>query len=320
MSFPSVLQSTQTTYFTIGNRTYFVTFHLQDSSIVYGATIFKGKLPMSSQQINDHFQTSKERYQKFPVKTTFTKEKQWFTHKITRTSIQNMINSKRFQKRLVSLFCLHGVRHRPNGHKSLKQSEYQQRLYNIQKLINRQLAQKQSTLGKYKSKENTIQDIRLTEVETQKIENDDPYFMVFEETKRTIHIVYQRLPNGNTAYGACVFHPQHEADYLKYNLDDHLNTAYQRMKHYPVFANIPSSMKYSTRSTYISEFDKLAISKLRKAVGKYGVRNRSTNGRKPDYISPHIINTQFHIATKKLNREKGLIQDDMARWKQVRTL
>jgi len=328
MSFPSVLQSNKSIQFTLGNRTYFVTFHLQDSykkeqgfSIVYGATIFKGELPMSNQLIYDHFQTSKERYQKFPVKAIFNNEyEQWLTLKNTRASIKNLIYSKRFKTRLVSLFCQHGVRHRPNGQKSLKQTQYLKRLSFIKKITNRHLAHKQSTMGKYKYNETTISYIELTLDQTKKIQTNYPYFIVFEEAKRIIHIVYHRFPNGNTVYGACVFHPQNQSDYLKYDSDEHINTAHQRMKLYPVVTNIPSSMQYATRSTYISEFDKLAITKLRKAIGKYGVRNRSKNGRSPDFISPHIINTQFHIINKQLNRQKGLIQREIAQWKLVRTL
>ena len=336
--------------FRIGNRFYFVVYHfngnVENMWINYGACVLKNN-GMNNYTENDfekHFQTATNRYYRFPVTTPFNSNlnQKWFPKYTTRSSILKTTTSKKFQKYLVKLFCQNGVRNRENGIKSIKQSEFQQRIATISKLKHRALAKKQTNISKFNKthseKKYRIQD-DFSEQDIENLQNTKPYSTILIEKKRIIHIVYQHLSNGKTKYGACIYRPNtqqqlktlqkivessdkhclvnHDSlDTINYDQYGHLITAFHRMNQYGVKITLPSSMRYNTRSNYINDYDQKAYKFLRKAIGKYGVRSRTGVGiKQPNFINKHYINNTYSIQLKKLNREYNTTLKDFSVWK-----
>ena len=326
----SILTSTSKMFFTQGQRTYFVVYHFNGSVeqliIHYGACVLRAKegamINLTERAISDHFDTAHARYSLFPVECLFTKSnEEWFPRYITRHSLQKITSSKAFTKRLVNLFCNNGVRYRPNGITSLRKAEYTNKIHMINRQLGRVLNTKQTELGNFNKnhpKHSTprIQD-DFTQDEIARLTDTAEGYVVFHENHRIIHIVYTRLFSGKTIYGACFFRPSSEEEIASYNVDNHLSTAYQRMLNYGIKTNIPSSMRYNTRSTLISEHDTTAWKMLRKAVAKYGVRARG-NG-ESNFLTPHLITTAYSTTTKNLNREKGEVCRTFSNWAKTKT-
>ena len=91
------------------------------------------------------------------------------------------------------------------------------------------------------------------------------------------------------------------------------------MLNYGIKTNIPSSMRYNTRSTLISEHDTTAWKMIRKAVAKYGVRARGKGNGESNFLTPHLITTAYSSTTKNLNREKGEVCRRFSNWKKIKT-
>lgn len=324
MSLPTIFKDVKQFYFKKGKRIYFVIFQLseqnQQTYITYGTTILSNNPSPSNNLIQEHQKTAHNRYTKFPVIAPFNIPNQQSIQKshITRNRFQKFINGTSFTKHLIRIFCQYGVRNRPSGKKFLRESEYLLSLSVLNKKLNQNRFKKESNLSKYKTTQ-PMQRIQLTTHQTNKISKTQPYYIVFYEQKRYIHVVYHRFQDGTTIYGACIFCPNNIKDFSKYDMNLHINTAFLRMTHYPVIVNIPSSMRYSTRSTDISQYDTRAIRKLRKSIGKYGVRDRSTvfTQRTPDFLSPHIINNKFHIYKKNIHREIASVKNNYSTWRQT---
>ena len=322
---PSILTSTSEVFFTQGHRTYFVVYHFDGSveqlTIHYGACVLRSKEgnthDLTERAISDHFNTAKSRYTRFPVECLFTKSTEnWFPGYITRHSLQKITSSKAFSHRLVNIFCSNGVRYRPNGITSLQQAEYTHKINMLNRQLGRVLNTKQTELcnfNKNHPKHSTprIQD-DFTQDEIARLADTVEGYAIFTETQRLIHVVYSRLSNGKTIYGACVFRPSSEEEIDSYNQYDHLSTAYRRMIDYGVKTTISSSMRYNTRSTLIREHDTTAWKMLRKAVAKYGVRARG-NG-ESNFLTPHLIHTTYSTTTKNINREKGEVCRSFSNW------
>ena len=322
----SILTSTSEVFFTQGHRTYFVVYHFDGSdeelTIHYGACVLRAKegdmVNLTERAISDHFDTAHARYSRFPVEGLFTKSnEQWFPRYITRHSLQKIASSKSFTRRLVNIFCNNGVRYRPNGITSLRKAEYTNKIHMIDRQLGRVLNTKQTELGNFNKnhpKHSTprIQD-DFTQDEITHLADTAEGYAVFQENLRIIHVVYSRLSNGKTIYGACFFRPSSEEEIASYNVHNHLSTAYRRMLNYGIKTTIPSSMKYNTRSTLISEHDTTAWKMLRKAVAKYGVRARG-NG-ESNFLTPHLITNAYYTTTKNLNKEKGEVCCSFSNWK-----
>jgi hypothetical protein len=334
---PPILTKSNQLGFIIGNRAYFVMYHfngtMENMFITYGACVLNlsqggfltGNDDVDALYLDGHFDTATERYTRFPAKALFNYpssngvENVWFPAHLTRHAMTKVFSSKKFQKRLVNLFCMYGVRFRPNGISSLRGAEYQQKIRMIRRLLGKAINQKQTDMGKFnRNHPPNSQRVHddFTEDDLAKLEQSTPNFAILEERKRTIHIVYQHLPNGKTIYGACFFRPEEEAvqNYCQY---DHLETAYKRMADYGVRTTLPSSMRYTTRSNGISEHDSLAWKSLRKAIGKYGVRSRGEGDNRTNFLTKHLIQTKFSSDTKQLNREMGKVSKTFSDWRKL---
>ena len=326
----SIITSTSKVFFTIGRRTYFVVYHFDGSldqlTIQYGACVLRTKEDatpnLTERAISDHFDTAHARYSRFPVECRFNKSnEEWFPRYITRHSLQNITSSKAFTKRLVNLFCNNGVRYRPSGIMSLRQAEYTHKINMLNRQLGRVLNTKQTQLGNFNKNHPRHSTPRIqddfTKDEISRIADTAEGYAVFPENKRVVHVVYSRLSNGKTIYGACFFRPSSDEEIDSYNQYAHLCTAYRRMLNYGIKTNIPSSMRYNTRSTLISEHDTTAWKILRKAVAKYGVRVRGS--KTTNFLTPHLITTAYSITTKNLNREKGDVCRSFSNWKNTKT-
>jgi hypothetical protein len=331
----SILTSTSKVFFTQGHRTYFVVYHFNGSVeqliIHYGACVLRTKkgtvLNLTERAISDHFDTANARYSRFPVECLFTKSnEEWFPGYITRHSLQKITSCKAFNKRLVNLFCSNGVRYRPDGITSLRQAEYTHKINMLNRQLGRVLNTKQTELGNFNKnhpKHSTprIQD-DFTQDEIARLADTAEGYMIFPENRRVVHVVYSRLSNGKTIYGACFFRPSSKDEIASYNVDNHLSTAYRRMRNYGIKTTIPSSMRHNTRSTLISEHDTTAWKMLRKAVAKYGVRARRAapeNG-ESNFLTPHLIHTTYSTTTKNLNRVKGEVCRSFSNWTKTKAI
>ena len=332
-----ILTSTSNLFFTRGYRTYFIVYHFQGSedrfTIHYGACVYRREendmVTVTERVISDHFDTARARYTLFPVECIFSKyQEKWFPRYITRHSIQKIISSKAFVKRLVNIFCNNGVRYRPNGITSLREAEYGHKI----NMLNRQLGLVRNTMQTELSKFNKnhpkhstprIQD-DFIQHENDRIVYASKGYAIFPENRRIVHIVYSRLSNGKTIYGACVFRPSRDEDIQLYNVENHIYTAYMRMLNYGIKITIPSSMRYNTRSTLISEHDTNAWKILRRAVAKYGTRTRqlvdkgSHGNRESNFLTPHLIHMTYSKSTKNLNREKGDVCRNFSNWNKAK--
>ena len=292
-------------------------FYTNDST---GETTWKRPISHTELVIKGHFETAQARYTHYPVKCQFTKpsdKKPWFPKYLTRQSLTHITDTRAFETRLINIFCRNGARNRPLGIKSLRRAEFLDQIRSIDREQGRALNIKQRAFSKYNIN-HPKQYPPLSDNSEDNEEEDDTFTqsphhsMVFQEKHRTVHIVYQHLPNGRMNYGACFFRPITELDIQNYCLEAHLNTAHDRMTHHGVKTTIPSSMWYTTRSTEISEHDTLAWKTLRKAVSKHGVRTRGKG--QPNFITPHLINTAYSSTTKHLNRQKDIICKEFSDW------
>ena len=346
------MYSNQELSFTIGKRTYFVVFNIDprhgQTFVRYGASILNHPnrpSPSSQEEVESHFDTAWERFNKYSILTSFQRKGlnvwSWENGVITRAQLENTILSEEFQNRLVDLFCQYGVRMRGNildGPTSLREKELKSKISGLVKNLNRAKNKKEQAISA-KSRHWTAiiracaqrRDYLTSWTDEDRDQLDEMPINegIILADGRIFHVAYVRLPDGKMRYGAAVFKANSSEEWDYYNEDDHFDTAWQRLCRFGVEVEVPSNMRYATRSSVqtgaINDHDIKAWGMLRKSIGKFGVRTRTrfgndTLGVTSKSIRTHQINNAYFQEKKTLNKKLNVLNKEWGRWNKVRTL
>jgi hypothetical protein len=321
-----------------GSRHYTIRMSIDGKNIKYGATIYNFAFDTPHNKISDedrirHIMTATKRIKGYPVETIWNGYPE---HIKTRRQKQDYLNSSKFRSEIITILCKNGVRHRPSGTPpetvSIREKQYIHSMNKTTKLHNRTIDKYEQ--DKIRDKEQVSYDIRarLLTSNVERLDESIPFFeCVFGEktSDRIFHVIYRRSVDGQIEYGACVFNPTTEEDWINYDEGRHLDTAWERFERFPV-KGINLNVKthqYGTRqatSGKISIYNNKGSSlrSLRKCIGKYGVRSRG----RMDVGSDECVSTMFlkkaekwtkcMSQTKKLRREYQKEEEKYIAWKE----
>ena len=299
--------------------------------LTYGACIYKHTknsptIPNSIKR--SHFNTAHIRYNNFAVSTII------IIDSLIKTRLQwnNFLIGKYFENILIKLFCKNSVRCRKKHITSLKEHEYNNCIMKILKNIRRVDIIYYQQRKKYISNHDNdiLSRISGAEIGSEWTSNEllriseIPIFkLLFIINNRIFHISYQRLCNGKTRYGACIFHPTSENDWNNYNEEEHFITSYNRMLRFGVEVNIPDINAPLTRlrsSGQITYWNTNIIDLFRNHIARYGVRVRTDSRHSHRFLKEHEINTKEAMKLKYLNRTLNTLYNIRSKWKKVRTI
>ena len=148
----NTMNGIQQTCFQRGSRTYFLTCRLSEdgNTVRYGATIHNAteEDELDSDMMDSHFNTSYNRYERFPVKTnTNERLSQMYRSLRTRGSYERFFNSKKFQNEMIKLFCQFSVRQRGETITSLREKEFKYKYLRALKDVNRTTSMEEEASG-----------------------------------------------------------------------------------------------------------------------------------------------------------------------------
>ena len=296
--------------FSIGSRTYFVTYEVNNVGqgyidIRYGAAIKRYNGPRTRLREGDkegHMKTARERFSRFPASGKI-KVANWVR---TRGDLERHMESSRFKKRLVNLFAKNGVRERHGRNDSLMKKELWLRRCILNKKLNQAKAGFDEDMREFRKAHKNDKFSRETggQVNVERFVGSDDlptHRLRLNMDGRIFHIMYQRNECGLVVYGACVFNPKTEDDWESYDEEEHFETAQTRFKNYPVEVKVGRKHSYETRLSTSGEFNSEEEFKdIRNKIAKYGVRVRPNGTR---FIREHELKTEFGQETKRLNRQ-----------------
>ncbi len=336
--------------------------------VVYGASVFRRPLgskgintrlfatpklnldgmvgnKLALKQIKGNMETARKRYENWAVSSIkYERMVELPLGVRTRSQMIEHFKKKIFRKGLVNIFATLGMRWRMGEGPSLMNKEFESKKASLEKRMRRlngvfdysrgrfERRRKISELSSSGGEPNSEWEKHVgAEGETLPIHE-----ISFIDQDRIFHVVYQRSVSGHTRYGACIYSPVPEWEYIPLNLDgsmdnecwdelydmgydeeDHFSTAQERFK-YPVEVYLPYN-KTITRGLAnkmgrIDECDYEMVMKLRKKIAKYGVRAR-TGGNHNRFLTPHVWNNYYAVNKKTLNKEMGKLGKDFADWK-----
>ena len=118
-------------------------------------------------------------------------------------------------------------------------------------------------------------------------------------------------------YGACVFNPQTEEDWINYDEYQHFDTAWERFERFPVKGiNLNfDTHGYRTRQATSGEvpiYNDKAVLGLRKCIAKYGVRSRKGSM----FLKSEEKWSECMSQTKNFRREYQKVDEDYHAWRE----
>jgi len=308
--------------FTRGHCTYhvYLKYEQENSSIYYGASIYRGNINEKEYNNDRLFHTAFERFSRFPVTILIDLD----TNIRTRQDLVTYFNSKTFQKFLVKRgFVTHGVRAR-NGHnpvKSLMHKYLTQQICTHKKNLRRAISNAQTQETHFKKNPN----IRTYEMDSfqgmilNSLMKQPTHTLVFKKQKRTFHVAYKHLDSGETLYGGSIYLPTNGS--LPYDCKAHLNTAVNRLNNCPIHITISNTHQYPTSSStkgLLTNSNKI-VNQFRKAFLTHGVRYKD-NENSHRYITTHKIQFEFQNNKKKLMRSINLTENKLSTFKKSSSL
>lgn len=313
-----------------GPRIYysFFTFSMDGKTIKYGSTIYKQGGVEKDIRMENHFQTAKDRFERFPVVAPVTNKiiQEMDTHK-TRRAKTVFFESKKFQSFLIQKFVHHGVRVRQgkDSYSSLRKKILDNRQAIINKKKNTLLNKTKAQIHRAeKERKNLIQGFKPQEKGFVKIEyspenlppiNNKLTFnmVVWEEGSRIYHVDIQHDPNtGKARYGACLFKSASIQECQDYDREIHIDTAVDRFENFPILASLPINYQgQNKRKKSKGEFplNKENIQIIKKAMCMFGARQRNIQD---NFLKKQEILQNQASNIKKLNRLQQKLDYDIS--------
>ena len=315
------------------SRYYTIRMCIDGKNIKYGATINSVALDIgnvsniSEEDRIRHIMTATNRINGYPVETIWNGYPE---HIKTRGQKQMYLNSSKFKREIINILCKNGVASHTIGTSletvSIREQQYIHSMNKTTKLHNRTIDKYEK--GKIRDVDQVSRDTRSSIITSnvERLDESIPFFeYVFGEktSDRIFHVIYRRTVDGQIEYGACVFNPKTEEDWINYDEGRHLDTAWERFERFPV-KGITLNVKthqYGTRQATSGEISiytnkETSLRNLRKCIGKYGVRSRE---RGIMFLKKAEKWTKCMSQTKKLRREYQKEEEEYLAWRRAST-
>jgi len=270
-----------------GSRHYTIRMCMDGEKIKYGAAIYRndsGEAAFLNEEDRiKHIKTATERVNRFPVTVSW---KGYPDEARTRGQKRTYLKSNKFKREMVNILCNNGVRYRPSGSPaetcSIREQQFIHQMNKTTKDHNRAMDKYEKANIQDEDQVSHEARARILSMGAERLDENIPFFeCVFSDrsSDRIFHVIYSRTEDGQIEYGACVFNPKTEKDWINYDEDCHFDTAWERFERFPVKGiNLNfDTHGYRTRQATSGEvpiYNDEAILGLRKCIAKYGVRSR----------------------------------------------